>query len=264
MYLDEILHGVKSRLKEYKKDISPQSMRRLALSALEQKKPRSLVSALSDPHEFHLILEFKSKSPSTGLIQPPEKHLQFAKLFEQCGASAISCLTEPMFFGGSYAHLKEIADAVSIPVLDKNFIIDRYQIDHACANHADAILLIAAVLDEEQLVDLFSYARSLGLDVLTEVYSIEDLQKLESLNPQLIAFNNRDLKNFSVNIDHSIELAMGHYPNAIKVAASGLKSPQDLHRLQKAGFNAALIGESVLRAQNPSEFISELKFDSVR
>ncbi len=261
MYLDAIVRGIKSRLIEHKKEISPATMKQLASAALKQKQPRSLVSALSKPEEFHLILEFKSESPTTGLIQPPEKHLEFARIFEASGAAAISCLTEPKFFGGSYSHLKNIASSVSIPVLDKNFIIDKYQIDKACANHADAILLIAAILDRDQLIDLFNYAHAVGLDVLPEVYSSEDLQKLKDLNPKLIAFNNRDLKDFSVNIDHSIRLADGHFPSAIKIAASGLKSPEDLHRIQMAGFNAALIGESVLRNKSPLEFISELKLN---
>jgi len=203
--------------------------------------------ALIDAEGVAIIAEVKKASPSKGLIRADFDAEEIARGYQRLGARAISVLTDADFFQGSPAYLMRVRQAVDLPVLRKDFIIDAMQIDEAHAFGADAILLIAAILDDAQLRDFRERAEGLGMDALLETHDENEVKRALAAGSQLIGINNRNLRDFSVDIATTFRLKRLIPAGITVVSESGLQTPDDLRRLAEAGINAALIGESLVR-----------------
>lgn len=212
--------------------------------------PRGFRQALIDYAGVAIIAEAKKASPSKGLICPDFDPVEIAKNYETNGAQAISVLTDVDFFQGSLLYLLQAREAVSIPVLRKEFIIDSLQIEEAHVCGADAILLMASILDKHQLIDFQDQAAEYNIDCLVEVHDEEELEKVLSTQANLIGINNRNLKDFSMNTETTFRLKQLIPDDIAVVGESGLKTADDISRLQQAGITAALIGETLMRGEN--------------
>ena len=217
----------------------------------------SLVESLKE-HQFGIIAEFKRKSPSAGTINmqlPPEKQ---AQSYENAGAAAISCVTDHTFFGGSMDDLKTIKNNVSIPVLRKDFILDEIQLFEAKAYGADAILLISELLNPSHAEQLTIIAQSLGMEVLMEAHDRLHLSRIpESVD--LIGINNRDLHMQQTSLQTSFDLFDFIPKNSLCISESGIRSRHELLELEKTGYNGALVGESLMKSNDPSLLITNDK-----
>jgi len=203
-----------------------------------------------------VIAELKKASPSKGLIREAFVPRDLARSLVTGGASALSVLTEPHFFLGSGEYLREASAVAEIPVLRKDFIVDPYQVIESRAWGADAILLIAAGLDDSQYGRLFSQARALGLGVLTEVHNAEELDRVLALGVDVVGINSRDLRTFEVDLGVTEQL-LGRLPaDCVKVAESGIRTAADMRRLCEAGADAFLIGETLMREPDPGEALA--------
>ncbi|MDR0390037.1 MAG: indole-3-glycerol phosphate synthase TrpC [Spirochaetaceae bacterium] len=205
------------------------------------------------------ICEVKRASPSKGMIAPSFPYLAIAGAYEEAGAAAVSVLTEPDYFLGSDQYLKEIAGSVSIPVLRKDFIIDPYQLYEAKLIGADAVLLICALLDAETLASFLELARSLVLAALVEVHSGEELSMALASGARVIGINNRDLKTFTVDLGMTERLRPLIPQNRIVVSESGVHAREDVARLERAGIDALLVGESMMRAVDKKKYLAGLR-----
>lgn len=232
------------------------SLAELEKFPLFDRKTYSLRESIVDKNRSGIIAEFKRASPSKGIINDKCTVKDVARGYELAGASAISVLTDADFFKGSLQDLTEARDAVTIPVLRKEFVIDRYQIAEAKAYGADVILLIAAVLSSDEIKDLSCYAKELGLSVLLEVHNKEELDRSIFDSIDAIGVNNRNLKDFTVSIQHSLDLVNLIPDSFIKVSESGISDPESIIELKEAGFQAFLIGENFMKTDNPQEAIS--------
>jgi indole-3-glycerol phosphate synthase len=208
--------------------------------------------------ECAIIAEVKRRSPSRGLLRADFDPVRIAQEYEHHGAAAISVLTDETFFGGSDADLTVVKDAVTLPVLRKEFIIDPYQIHEARAIGADALLLIAAILTEEQLREYRELAASLGLSALVEVHNREELEKSLTSGAEIVGINNRDLKTFVTDIRTSMELASLIPKDRIAVSESGFRTRGEIETLLKSGIQAFLIGESLIAAPEIGPKLQEL------
>ena len=206
---------------------------------------------------IHLICEVKKASPSKGIISEDFPYVEIAKDYETGGAGAISVLTEPFYFLGSGAYLEKIREAVSLPLLRKDFIVDEYQIYETKLLGADAILLICAILKGETLRDYLETAHSLGLNALVEAHSPEEIETALSAGANIIGVNNRNLKDFSVDTGHSAALRRLVPEDVVFVAESGIHSKEQVAELKKAGVNAVLIGETFMCADNRLNLVKE-------
>lgn len=195
-----------------------------------------------------LICEFKKASPSKGTISEDFPFAAIAKEYEAAGASAISCLTEPKWFKGDIAYLKKVAQEVKIPVLRKDFIIDRCQIEEAALAGASAILLIAAILSDEEIREFLSYARSLGLGVLAEAHDEKEMERMLGAGARIVGVNNRDLRDFTIHLENTEHLARLVPKDRILVSESGMMSEAIVKQMREAGADAVLIGEMLMRA----------------
>lgn len=255
--LDEIVLSKKKEI-EFRKKVARQEI--FESSPFFSRSPFSLSRALSE-NNTGIIAEYKRKSPSKGLINDKVAASEVASVYASCGAAAISVLTDTPYFGGSLDDLLAVRDMVSIPVLRKDFIIDEYQIYEARAFGADAILLIAAILDNEQVKHLSYVARSLELEILFEIHSREEARKLIP-GQHIAGINNRNLQTFEVDIENSINLASEISSEFLKVAESGIQSSSELLFLKNQGFDGFLISERFMKYENPgkafSEFVAEI------
>jgi indole-3-glycerol phosphate synthase len=206
----------------------------------------------------NVIAECKRRSPSRGVLRREYDPAAIAASYEAAGAAAVSVLTEPAFFDGALAHLEDVRRAVALPLLRKDFIIDAYQLLEARAAGADAILLIAAALDPDTLRELRSAASDLDLDVLVEVHEERELEVAIDAGADLIGVNNRNLRTLEMSVDTSLRLASLMPPDVIAVAESGLRSADDLDRLETAGYRAFLVGERFMSAPDPGEALRSL------
>lgn len=206
-----------------------------------------------------IIGEVKKASPSKGIIAEDFPYLQIAKDYEAAGIDAISCLTEPKYFLGKDQYLQEIAQAVSVPVLRKDFLIDPYQIYQAKLLGAKAILLIVSLLGERELKEFLSLAGKLGLDALVECHDEEEIRCALSVGAEIIGVNNRNLKTFSVNLENSLSLRNLVPKGQLFVAESGMSKAEELRLLEEAGVDGVLIGESLMRAESKKEKLQELR-----
>lgn len=236
---------------------------------------RDFVAALQSSAQrigIGMIAEVKKASPSAGLIRADFDPVAIAKTYEANGAACISCLTDEKYFQGRLEYLTAIKQAVSLPVLRKDFIVDRYQVLEARAAGADAILLIAECLDDCHLRDLYFYASELGMECLIELYEPDNLDRVLKLQPPLVGVNNRNLKTMITDFDQTIRLAprilgttdfgsLERLPKSsvpILVAESGIRTRADVERLQAAGCRAILVGESLMRSDDIGTSVREL------
>ena len=214
--------------------------------------------ALKDP-EIAIIAEVKKASPSKGLIAEDFDYIEIAKEYEQAGASAISVLTEPYFFQGSNDFLKEISDNVSIPILRKDFTIDEYMIYEAKLLGASAILLIVSILDAGQLKEYLELAHELGLSAIVETHDADEIRTAMDAGAGIIGVNNRNLADFTVDINNSINLRRLVSDDIIFISESGIKTKEDVSRLKENNVDAVLIGETLMRSEDKKSLILELK-----
>ncbi|MGX9808318.1 indole-3-glycerol phosphate synthase TrpC [Exiguobacterium acetylicum] len=207
--------------------------------------------------DLSVIAEIKRASPSKGAIALDVDVVAQAKQYEASGATVISVLTDETYFKGSMDDLAAVASAVDIPVLCKDFIIDRVQIDRAKAHGARLILLIVAALEQETLADLHAYAQAEELEVLVEVHNEEELLRAEAIDAQIIGINNRNLKKFEVDLQTSVGLLKQKQPNVRYISESGIKTVEEAQQLHAAGADGILVGETLMRADDPQVFIRE-------
>lgn len=256
MHLEKILASTRLEVERRKHTADRRDLEHRAA----RHAPRGFAAALRERSQTTpaIIAEIKKASPSRGLIRPDFQPEKLASGLAQGGAAALSVLTDEPFFQGSLAYLEEASAAVRIPCLRKDFIVDEFQLLEARAHNADAVLLIAAALDDTSLDRLARAAQALGLDVLCEVHDAEEAKRVASLGADAVGVNNRDLKTFEVRLETSIELASLLPKNMVRVAESGIHTATDLERLQAAGFDAFLIGELLMRQPDPGAALSEL------
>lgn len=230
----------------------------LLLGELRLPEPRSFRQACARTDGINIIAEVKKASPSRGILRHAFDPVSLAAEYEAHGAVAVSVLTEEDYFLGSLEHLREIRRRVRLPLLRKDFVFDPYQVYESAAAGADALLLIAAVLDHEQLFDLRQVADELGLDALVEVHTPTDLEKALAAGATLIGVNNRDLRTSEVTLDVSLELARSVPDDVLLVSESGIRTREDIDRLRRAGYRAFLIGEHFMRAAQPGRALRQL------
>jgi indole-3-glycerol phosphate synthase len=219
---------------------------------------RDFFAPLAMAGPIKLIAEVKKASPSKGVIRADFDPVAIAQTYERHGASCLSVLTDEQYFQGSLEYLRQVRAAVAIPVLRKDFILDSYQLLEARAAGADAVLLIAECLDDCNLRKLHNEALELGMTPLVEFYEPQNLQRVLAAGAALVGVNNRDLRTFAVDLEHSIRLRPQVPLDAVFVAESGIESRADVLRLQTAGIEAMLVGESLMRAVDIGRAVDEL------
>ncbi|HAQ08423.1 MAG TPA: indole-3-glycerol phosphate synthase TrpC [Bacillus bacterium] len=220
----------------------------------------SLIQNLKITETMAIISEFKRASPSKGDINLTLNPQEQAKLYENAGAAAISVLTDEEGFKGTFNDLLEVRKAVDIPVLCKDFIVDKIQIDFARAHGANVILLIASVLPQAELFELYGYAAGHGLECLVEIHDERDLEKALAINASLIGVNNRDLKTFQVNIETTERLGpLVKEAGALLISESGIKSKEDVLRASAAGANGILVGETLMTSRDIQQSFMDFK-----
>ena len=256
MILDEIVADKKKRLPQHKANISEQKMREMAEEMIkklpvEKKGKNAFYEALAKPG-ISIIGEFKKASPSLGTI---ESKINLIDRIEEYNASvdAISCLTEEDHFHGSVDYLKEIRKMSPLPIIRKDFMIEEYQFYEAKVIGADAILLIAAILDDAQLKDFYDLATELGLDALVETHDEREMERALKLDAEIIGVNNRDLRDFTIRLDTTRRLSKMVPQDKIFVAESGIVTDDDLRFLKESRVDAFLIGRAFMEAENPRE-----------
>ena len=259
--LDKICETTKERIEKEKQKISLVEVRKNAESIknIEKEKYFNFEKAIGKKEKINFICEIKKASPSKGIIAEDFDYIEIAKYYQKAGADAISCLTEPHYFLGADEYLKAVKETVNIPVLRKDFIIDEYMIYKSKNIKADAILLIAAVLDKYKLKDYFDIANDLGLSSLFEIHNEEELEKVLNLNPRIIGVNNRDLKTFEVDINNSVRLRKLIPNNIIFVSESGIKCREDIKTLEENKTSTVLIGESLMTKKDKEKEIKKLR-----
>lgn len=255
MILDTLAAASKERAGELIKKYGLTALRREA-EALPQVN-RGFGQALKK-QGLSFICEVKKASPSKGLIAKDFNPVLQARAYEKAGAAAVSCLTEPQYFLGSNEYLKAISQSISLPVLRKDFTVHEVQIYEAKLIGADAILLITALLEESVLREYLAAAKSIGLDVLTEVHDEAELETALKAGAEIIGVNNRNLKDFTVDFNNSLRLKKLVPPGITFVAESGIKTRDDIIKLQNTGADAVLIGETLMRSGDAAGALKQL------
>ena len=249
--LDRILGTKRARLIAQKTEVPESSLSEKAMAVRRLAKPHALVEALRNSDRVNIIAEFKRRSPSRGAIRENADPVTIARRYQSAGAAAVSVLTEEDNFEGSLDDLRVIRDVVSIPILRKDFIVDDYQVYESAAAGADALLLIVAALDNQTLARLLSVTETeLGMDALVEVHTKNEMDRAVASGATLIGVNNRDLRSFEVSTKTSLELVSYAPANLVLVSESGL-SPSDVPQLRAVGFKGFLVGEALMRADDP-------------
>jgi len=241
-----------------RKEIEPLLHRadKLKAAALERNEFRGFRSALDlGPDQLSIIAEVKKASPSAGIIDPNFDAMRQAQMYIEGGASCMSILTDENFFQGHLSYLTRIAKESPVPCLRKDFTVDVAQIYEACVAGADAILLIVAALNDEDLKRLFNTAKDLQLDVLVEVHNMPEMERALDIDADLIGINNRNLKTFTTDLATTEQLADECPDDIVLISESGIKSTTDAQRALDAGANGLLIGETLMRANSPAEAI---------
>ncbi len=252
MILDKIVAAKKIRIEKAKADKSlSQLIKDLDRVDFAQKK--SFQAALAGKDKLSVIAEVKKASPSKGLISADFDYLQIAQNYEENGASAVSVLTEEDFFLGSDEILQDIRAKINLPILRKDFMVDEYQICQSKLLQADCILLIMRILSDEQVKRFYALASELGLDVLFETHNETEIDRAMQSGAKIIGVNNRDLDTFVVDIAHSEKLIASIPSEFVRVSESGIKTAEDMVRLRNCGFDAVLVGETLMRAKNTSD-----------
>jgi indole-3-glycerol phosphate synthase len=258
--LSEILDRKRRTIAQLHADPSSRDLRERALRIRKDANPHRLVQALeSDSKRSKIIAEFKRRSPSAGIIRDDLTVNEIVRCYERGGACAISVLTDEEYFAGSIADLCAARSSTTLPLLCKDFIIDPMQVFEAAIAGADAVLLIAAALDDMSLAELRTLAEDeLGLDALVEVHNSEELNRALNARAKIIGVNNRDLRTFQVSLNTSQRLIAEAPRDKIMVSESGLQSAESLVRLRELGFRAFLIGEVLMRAADPEKSLHNL------
>lgn len=207
---------------------------------------RDFFAALAAPGPIRLIAEVKKASPSKGLIRADFQPVQIATIYQQHGASCVSVLTDEQYFQGSLDYLRQIRQAIDLPVLRKDFIVDPYQVLEARVAGADAVLLIAECLSDPQLQELYDAIRGLGMTALVELYEPDNLPRVLGLGARVIGINNRDLRTFQVDLNHTMRLCRQIPRDRVVVGESGIRTHDDAQRLAAAGVRAMLVGETLM------------------
>ena len=256
MHLERILRTTRATVADRKRRVPLHDLERRAA----EHEPRGFARALRSQAAQGpaIIAELKKASPSKGLIREDFDSASLARSFEAGGAAALSVLTDEPYFLGSLRNLEAASSHTSLPCLRKDFIVDEYQIVEARAHRADAILLIAAALPDAELARCTAYAQGCGLDVLCEVHTVEELERVAGLGCDAYGVNNRNLSTFEVRLETSLDLADRLPPGAVRIAESGINTSDDIERLRAAGFDAFLIGESLMRQADPGAALRAL------
>jgi indole-3-glycerol phosphate synthase len=254
--LDQIVAATRRRVADAKRSADLRQLEQRA----EPHAPRGFRRALATGSRTGpaVIAELKKASPSRGLIRANFDPESLAGELEAAGATALSVLTDEAFFQGSLHNLERASASAKVPCLQKDFVIDEFQLLQARAHGADAILLIVAVLSQAELIALSQKGRALGLDVLCEAHNEEELRRAVDAGSDLIGVNNRDLRTFKVDVNTGLRLAELIPQNVISVAESGIDNGADIARLRAAGYQAFLIGESLMKAESPGEALQSL------
>jgi len=245
--LDKIVAAKRTEI-ERAKALVPEAVLRKRLA--DAPAPRDFFAALVGAPPIRLIAEVKKASPSAGVIREDFRPVEIAEIYEAHGASCLSILTDETYFQGSLDYLRQIRAAVGLPVLRKDFILDPYQVVEARAAGADAVLLIAECLDAAALGSLHDLIVELGMTPLVELYDLANLPRVLRIGARLIGVNNRDLRTFQVDLEHTIRLRDRIPHDRLLVAESGIRTRADAIRLQNAGVDAMLVGESLMREPN--------------
>lgn len=255
MILDEIVAAKKRKLPEHKAKVSEEKMKEMALSS--SRKCNSFYDALRKDG-LSIIGEFKKASPSMGEIR---SKIELTDRIEQYNASvdAISVLTEEDYFNGGVEYLQKVRSITNLPIIRKDFIIEEYQVYEAKVIGADAILLIAAILDDAAFKKLYDLAYSLGMDVLCEVHDEEEMQRMLDLDVKIIGVNNRDLKTFEIKLSTTAKLAKMVPPEKVFVSESGVTDDEHVKLLRESRVDALLIGRAFMESENPRELAGKWK-----
>ena len=257
MILQEIAEKTKIRIADEKAKVSLEELKKQAYD-MNQETGFPFFKALSK-RDLSFICEVKKASPSKGIIAQDFPYMEIAADYERSGADAISVLTEPFWFKGSNQYVKEISSNVSIPILRKDFTVDEYMIYEAKTIGASAILLICAILNDNQLKEYTEIAHELGLSVLVEAHDETEVNRALKCGAKIIGVNNRDLRDFTVDITNSIRLRKMVPQDYVFVSESGIKTKEDIANLRNNGTNAVLIGETLMRCSDKKAALDNLK-----
>ena len=254
MILNKIIEEKRKELKHSKSSASLKEMRKRIGDAGNN---RGFKKSLEND-SINIIAEIKKASPSKGIIREDFNPVEIAKIYQDNAAVAISVLTDKKYFQGDIEYLNQIRKNVSLPLLRKDFILDEYQLYEAKVFGADAVLLIAAVLDKNQLTEYMELSKEIGLENLVEVHSFKDLEKAIYSEADIIGINNRDLQTFEVSLKTTLDMAKEIPENKVIVSESGINSHDDILELQKNGVNAFLIGEALMKEKDIGKKLKEL------
>lgn len=224
----------------------------------EAPEPRDFAGALRRPDDVAVIAEVKRRSPGAGDIRPGVNAAGLARIYEEGGAAALSVLTDAEYFDGHLDDLRVARSAVDVPVLRKDFVIDPVQVDEARAAGADAVLLIVRILEQERMAELLERAHELGMEALVETHDRSELERALEAGARIVGVNNRDLGTFETRLEVTLELAREVPPEVVLVSESGIRTGEDVERLGAAGADAVLVGESLLRRDDPGTGVAEL------
>ena len=257
MILNEILVHKRKEIEELKLRYP---LRRLqeAVLARDGTGRRDFRKAISEPHQINLIAEIKKSSPSEGILRENFQPLRLAALLEYAGATALSVLTETRYFKGRPSYLKTVRQVTQIPILRKDFILDEYQLYESKVLEADAVLLIASLLTDEELARFLNRTREIGLEALVEVHTEEDLKKAAACGVEMVGINNRNLQTLEVDVSRA-ERLLAHVPKqATVVIESGFKNHEEILRYKSLGVHAFLVGTSLMKAHDVVAKLQEL------
>ena len=262
--LETITERTKERIRGEKKQIPINEIRKKAEEKASSDTTKFAFEQALRAEGLSFICEAKKASPSKGLIAPDFPYLAIAKEYEQAGASAISCLTEPFYFQGADQYLREIAATVQIPVLRKDFTVDEYMIYQAKSLGASAVLLICAILDDGELRAYRQLAKELGLDALVEAHDEYEVDRALNLGAEIVGVNNRDLRTFQVDMNNSICLRKMAPDNVVFVSESGIRTPEDIRLLYENKVDGVLIGETLMRSPDKKAALESLNGSPLR
>jgi indole-3-glycerol phosphate synthase len=253
-FLETVIEGVEADLARRKREMPAE---RLAEGLGPVRRSRPFSEALV-AEGISLIAEMKRSSPSKGAIRPGASVSDVVSAYQRAGARAVSVLTEPNWFGGSLDDLVEARGACELPLLRKDFLVDEYQLLEARVAGADAVLLIVAALDRGRMAELMGVAGELGLDTLVEVHDEKEVETAVEAGAELIGINNRDLHSLEVDLETTFELLADVPAGTVVVAESGITQNEDVERLERAGVDAILVGEALMRADDPVRAVRDL------
>ena len=255
MILDEIVNNKLKEVARRKKEVPLAVLKSKLITSVPT---RDFRKAISSSGRINIIAEIKKASPSAGVIIKDFSLEELARIYEKNGASALSILTDQKFFGGELRDLNKARKASSLPIMAKEFIADEYQIYEARTRGADAILLIARILEREKLKEYLDLASQLDLDCLVEIHTEEEWEKIKDLPIDIVGINNRNLANFKVDLKMSFNLVKKIPSDKIVVSESGISNKNDIYRLQEAGVDVFLIGEALLKSKDVGEKLRKL------